>query len=224
VRAGRMNLPFGLRSIEHTMWTRSETRTDINGAQQYGAAVAFNKESIRAELMAIAGNFVVAPDDFRSRGYAGYLEYAAAPKLAVGVSSMVTRASLDPVLISPAWRQAHGIFARYSPKKIVVLSSEIDVLHTSQRAPGKTHIGAASQFTADFEVTQGLHLASTLELATRGFSDANLAVSTWASAWWFFAPHADLRLDAIFQNGRPSYQDLPASPFRSLLLQAHFYL
>ena len=39
LRAGRMNLPFGIRNIEHTLWVRSSTRTDINASQQYGAAV-----------------------------------------------------------------------------------------------------------------------------------------------------------------------------------------
>ncbi len=224
LRGGRMNLPFGLRSIEHTLWTRSETRTDINAAQQYGVALAYNKGDVRAELMGIVGNFAVAPDAFRSRGYAGYAEYTLKPTLAVGVSSMVTRAELDTALLTPAWRHAHGVFARYSPEKFVVLSGEANLLHTSQRAPGTTYFGAASQFTADFEVVQGLHLATTLELANRGFDNASTAVSTWATAWWFFAPHADIRLDAIFQNGRPSFQNLPSGAFRTLLLQAHFYL
>jgi hypothetical protein len=224
VRAGRMNLPFGLRSIEHTLWTRTETRTDINAAQQYGVAVSYNKDEWRGELMGIVGNFAVAPDDFRSRGYAGYLEYAPKDNLAIGVSSMITHANLDVSLLTPTWRHAHGVFARYAPTKPIVLSAEVDLLHTSQKSPGTTYFGAVSQLTADFELVQGVHLASTLEAGTRGFDNANTAYSVWASAWWFFMPHADLRLDAIMQTGRPTDRETPAAALRTLLLQAHFYL
>lgn len=40
VRAGRIALPFGLRTLEHTLWVRSETRTDIEQNQQHGLAAA----------------------------------------------------------------------------------------------------------------------------------------------------------------------------------------
>src|SRR5207249_4543448 len=52
VRAGRVTLPFGARVIEHNLWARSETRTDINQYQQDGLAVSVGKEGWRAELMA----------------------------------------------------------------------------------------------------------------------------------------------------------------------------
>ncbi|QRO00077.1 hypothetical protein JRI60_14185 [Archangium violaceum] len=40
IRAGRLTLPFGIRSVEHTLWARAVTRTDSNDSQQHGVAVA----------------------------------------------------------------------------------------------------------------------------------------------------------------------------------------
>ncbi len=65
LRAGRMNLPYGIRLIEHTLFARQLTRTDIDDQQQYGLALAVTREQVRGELMAIAGNFEVHPDDFQ---------------------------------------------------------------------------------------------------------------------------------------------------------------
>jgi hypothetical protein len=224
LRAGRMNLPFGIRSVEHTLWARKQTRTDTNSAQQYGAALSYNAEKIRGELMLIAGNFAVSPDAFRSRGYAGYIEYAPMPQLAIGASSLVTWAQLDETLISRAYRHAHGGFVRYSPAKFVVLSSEIDLLHTSEPAPGTLSFGSVGHVSADFEPVQGLHLASTLEAGTLSFSRVNPRVSAWASAWWFFLPHADIRIDGIVQSGRLTPEETRQANSTTLLMQLHMYL
>ncbi len=51
IRAGRMNLPFGIRNIDHTLWVRKDTRTDINTGQQHGLSFAYNGESLRGEVM-----------------------------------------------------------------------------------------------------------------------------------------------------------------------------
>ena len=57
LRAGRMNLPFGIRTFEHTLWARDLSRTTINDDQQYGLAAAFTDAHWHGELMAIAGNW-----------------------------------------------------------------------------------------------------------------------------------------------------------------------
>src|SRR5204863_890660 len=115
LRAGRMNLPFGLRSIEHTLFVRTETRTDTNAMQSYGLAADYHEGPARAGAMLIAGNFAVAPDHFRSRGYAAFGEYAVLPTAAFGISSMITHTELDVDFLTPVFRHAHGAFARYSP-------------------------------------------------------------------------------------------------------------
>ena len=38
--------------------------------------------------MVVLGNLQLAPRDLRERGYAGYVEWAAMPALAVGVSTL----------------------------------------------------------------------------------------------------------------------------------------
>src|SRR5271165_3284197 len=84
LRGGRINLPFGIRMIEHTLWARTLTRTDMDASQQYGVSLAVSKENFRGELMGIAGNFEIQQDEFRERGYCGYFEYAPTTTLAVG--------------------------------------------------------------------------------------------------------------------------------------------
>lgn len=90
LRAGRMNVPYGLRILEHTMMVRRTTATDINWSQEHGVSLAYTGEKVRAEIMGILGNYQISPDLYRQRGYAGYLEYAPTPRLAIGASSLVT--------------------------------------------------------------------------------------------------------------------------------------
>ena len=68
LRGGRMNMPFGIRNVEHTMWVRATTRTDTNSSQQHGVSLAYNGAELRGEVMLIAGNFQVSPDAYRERG------------------------------------------------------------------------------------------------------------------------------------------------------------
>src|SRR5262249_32889809 len=128
LRAGRVNLPFGIRNIEHTMWVRSETRTNINDDQQHGVALSYNKDAIRTQIMAIAGNFQISPAAYRELGYAGYFEYAFVPQLAAGVSSQIVHTDRDVLLGTAAWRQGHGLFGRWSPFRPLVIMAEGDYL------------------------------------------------------------------------------------------------
>lgn len=219
VRAGRMNLPFGIRSIEHTMWIRSETRTDINAAQQHGVAVAYNGNGIRAEIMGIAGNFQLSPDAFRERGYSAYVEVAPTTSLAIGASSLITHASRDVDTSTPEWRHAHGVFARYSPKEPLVLSAEADFLMASH--PTQTAYGMASMLQADLEFVQGLHGMVTGEILDHSFGNDPVSFGGWLSGAWFFAPHADVRIDAIEQSVAVGTSRIGMT---SLLAQLHLYL
>jgi len=220
VRAGRMNVPFGVRSVEHTMFTRSSTRTDLNTGQQHGVAVDFHEGRLRASAMAILGNFQIQQDRFRSRGFAGLVELALKPTLAVGVSSMATRAELDLSLLTPAWRHAHGAFARLSPTRLAVITAEADVLHTSQPTPGVTTVGGVGMVNVDLEPIQGLHVGPTLEVLSRDF-DAAASYGAWTSVWWFFLPHADIRLDAI---GQRLASPRGETAIVSTIVQLHVYL
>ena len=115
VRAGRINVPYGLRVIEHTFYVREATRVDINDTQQVGVAVAYRRGAFHGELMGIAGNYQISPDAYRERGYAGYLEWSPASGYAVGVNSLVTYAARDVYLQVANLRQAHGLTGRASP-------------------------------------------------------------------------------------------------------------
>jgi hypothetical protein len=205
LRAGRIDIPYGLRNDEHDLLVRNTatTRTNINESQQHGVALYYGGEIVRGEVMALLGNYQLNPDDMRERGYAGYLEFNVAPKAAFGVSSMVTYAAKDyQTATSNTIRQLHGVFTRYSPHRVLVLMAEADAqvitAHETGMMPGV--IGMAQ---ADIEPAQGLHLVFTGEAMVQGNVPLGpmpvLAKSYdgWAGVLWFFAPHADVRADFV---------------------------
>lgn len=220
VRAGRINLPFGIRDNNHKLWVREKTRTDINDSQQHGLAVSYVGDKIRGELMGIAGNYQTTPDAYRERGYAGFAELKLASTAAVGVSSLATHVRKDTQLQVSATRMAHGVFARVSPFQPLVLLAEGDLL-LSLPGSGDKRTGHASMLQADVEVVQGLHVQATGETTTPGGPGSALSYGGWGSVLWFFAPHSDLRIDAVEQS-------VPAGPSRlrvfSAIAQLHLYL
>ncbi len=226
LRAGRLTLPFGIRMVEHTLWTRALTRTDLNDTQQYGVSISLSKDDFRGELMGIAGNFQLHPDDFRERGYAGYFEYAPMTTLAVGVSSLFTRATRDIVYGVTDYRQAHGAFVRYAPVTPLVLLAEADGIFQSLTWHGHRD-GYAAFVQADYEAVQGFHVMITGEAMNSGQSGEPSSFDGWFSAVWFFAPHADLRLDTIYTTaGIPATAGMAASytNLSTWLAQFHVYL
>ena len=217
LRAGRIDLPFGTRQIEHTLFVRQATRTDLNDTQQHGVALAYNAGLFRGEVMAIAGNYQVSPDAYRERGYSAYAEVAPRSNAAFGVSSLVTHAARDLYLRLPDTRQAHGVFARWSPVQPLVLLAEVDlVAHSATSATGY-----ATLLQADVEPVQGVHLTATGEDMRLGGTSTSTSWSGWLGAGWFFAPHADVRFDFQKQSLALGRSTLGVT---ALMLQAHVYL
>jgi hypothetical protein len=210
LRAGRLNLPFGVRIPEHTMWVREATRTDRESDQQHGVALAYNGQVIRTEVMGIAGNYQVNPDAYRERGYSGYLEVYVGAGAALGVSSMWTTAKYDRLTLEEerTSRGAHGAFLRAKLAKPIVLLAEADALHMSRH-----ELGYVGFLQLDLEPVQGLHFGGTGEALDNGYEkkqsgvgglDVPRAVGAgkprlggWLSVNWFFLPHLDVRVDAI---------------------------
>jgi len=217
VRAGRIALPFGLRNLEHTTWVRSETRTDINQAQQHGVAVAYTGERVRAELMGIVGNLQQGPTSSYSRGYAGYAELILAPRYALGVSSTVTYAEKDTTTSVATSRQAHGAFARLAPFSKLAVLAELDL--TLLKAVDKSlRTGCVGLVQADLEPWQGLHAIASGEVLSRGVSGEPTYYGTWLGATWFPVAHLDLRVDAIRRTAADRPDEL------TLLAQLQLYL
>jgi hypothetical protein len=200
VRGGRLNLPFGLRNVEHNAWVRMVTNTDINQDQQYGASVAYSRDPYRLEFMAIVGNFQVHPSEIREGGYAGYFDYALRSNLTAGLSSTITHAVQDQFLRVPATRQAHGLFARYAPVKPLVVMAEGDLLILNPGNASAT-TGGTGWLQFDFEPLQGLHFDVTGETVFPTAFEAGGSLGGWLTAWWFFFPHFDLRGDVIWRGG-----------------------
>jgi hypothetical protein len=218
LRVGRLNLPFGIRTPEHTLWVRSETSTDRESDQQHGVSLVFTSGRLRGEVLGSLGNFQISPDAIRERGYSGNVEYVLAPRLALGVSSLLLAAEREVEIDQGAFtRQAHGITARYSPWQPLVVLAEADLLKTT--GSGLGYVGMAM---FDLEPVQGLHFAVTGEVLDRGKPDLGGAgagrgeprFGTWLTANWFFGPHFDLRVDLVLRQLRAAM----------LQTQLHFYL
>lgn len=228
LRAGRINVPYGLRIIEHTAYVRAATRTDINASQEFGLTLAYTGEKLRGEVMAIAGNFQIHPDDYRERGYSAFLEYAVNDRFTLGGSSLITHANNDVQLATALWRQAHGLFGRWTPAKSVVVMAESDLLLFSQPAPSANlaainNFGNATFLQIDLEPWQGLHFMPTGEVYLNKAAQPGVSMAAWASLAWFFAPHFDMRLDGIFE-GKTLFSDRASSFSTTLLGQLHFLL
>ncbi len=220
IRAGRLNLPFGVRIPEHTAWVRQATNTDRESDQQYGAAVSYIGEKMRAEVMAIAGNYQLGPDEFRERGYSAYVEGFAGTSVAAGISSKVTFAQRDRATYEPDMlRQAHGLMVRWAAVDTLSFLFEGDALFRTNADAG--YVGFLQ---ADYEPVTGLHLMLTGELMDQGLPvvDAPNAspgqgqpqVGGWVSVDWFFFKQFEFRMDAVFRQSEPF----------TLLGQLHFYL
>jgi hypothetical protein len=224
LRAGRMALPFGIRMIEHTLWVRSLTRTDFDDSQEYGVSQSFAKDKLRGEVMAIAGNFEIRPDAFRERGYSAYAEYAPITTLALGASSLFTRATRDIVYGVTDYRYANGLFARYAPVPSLVLLAEADSVYQSLTWNG--HRGGYAAFLqADYESVQGFHLMVTGEAMDGGAEYEPSSLDGWLSAVWFCLPHVDLRLDGIYTSqGIAGTALVPSSRVGSITWLAQFHV
>jgi len=225
VRAGRLNLPFGVRIPEHTMWVRQATNTDRESSQEHGLAVAYAGESWRGEIMGIAGNYQVNPDKYRNRGYSGYLEYATSASAGVGVSSLVTFTATDRATNAnlKTTHQVHGLMGRAGFGEKVAVLAEVDGIFTSRREAG--YVGFVQ---VDTEPLSGFHVLVTGEMLDQGYvkpvvGAANVArtagegkpkVGGWLSLAWFVYSHFDVRIDAIKRTA----EDV------SLLGQLHVYL
>jgi hypothetical protein len=218
VRAGRMNVPFGLRIPEHISWVRTVTRTDFNQNQQYGVAASYSGEKVRAEVMAIAGNYQVSPDAFRDRGYSLLAEWHAADKWGVGLSSSVVHASTDLELGKGAIRQAHGVFARGEVIERLAVMAEVDVLANTLDGD-TTRAGFVGFLQADEELTRGVHLLLTGEALLPATAGAATFGRYWLGAQWFAFTHFDVRADAIVQPPGGG-----AQTSLTLLAQANVYL
>lgn len=218
LRAGRINLPYGLRIPEHVMWVRESTRTDRESDQQHGLALAYSEGAWRGEFMLSLGNYQVNPDNFRERGYSGYLEYLFTPELGIGLNSLMMYSGDDR--LNPQgtdlFRTATGAMARAVIVEPVVVMGEFDVLTRSGASLGYTGL-----LQVDYEPLQGLHVVGTGELLDEGQRDGAVAadgfgspkLGGWLSAVWFPLPHFDVRLDLLARQ---------ASPF-TIQTQAHIY-
>jgi hypothetical protein len=222
LRAGRINVPYGIRSIEHTLFVRVATQTDINDTQEHGVTLAARGGGFRGEVMAIAGNYQESPDAYRQRGYSGYVEWSPNSRYAFGLNSLLTYAKRDVALGVANLRQAHGLTLRAAPVDKLVLLGEAD--YVGEGLSGQPHWnGLATMLQADFEPWQGLHFIGTGETYGSGQPGTNTSWSAWGSVAWFFYSHVDIRFDYVHQSlSTPPPQG--RIPFETYLVQLHLFL
>ncbi|MGV3622472.1 MAG: hypothetical protein ACO1OB_16760 [Archangium sp.] len=221
IRAGRMNLPFGLRNNEHPTFIRALSRTDVNIHQQYGVSISYNSDKLRGEVMGIAGNFNIAPDIYRERGYSAFAEYAFTNSLYLGASSLITYAGADYTTTLPTTRHAHGLFGRIVPTDKLAILTELDFL-AFQTPEQLDRLGFAGLVQGDLTVMPGLHVMLTGEAGHDGTKIQGANYAGWLSATWYFFSHCELRVDNIFR--RRAVLGGPGQFEYQLLLQLHAYL
>jgi len=220
VRAGRLNVPFGIRSIEHTLFVRAATRTDLNDTQEHGVAFAYRGHGLRGELEAIAGNYQASPDAFRERGYSGYAEWSPANRVALGVSSLVTHVAEDVYFRAPNTRQAHGLFARAAPVQALVVLAEADYVTQAPTGLARWN-GLATMLQLDLEPWQGLHFIGTGETYASGQPGTPISWGAWGGVGWFFASHVDGRVDYMHRAEAYGAVRVPVDAF---MVQLHMFL
>ncbi len=202
VRIGRIELPYGLRNIEHTSWVRSVTRTDINVNQQYGLALQLGSDRLRGEIMAIAGNFQVSPDQYRERGASGYVEVMVAPSVAVGVSGLVTRAQIGLGGSVPVLRQSYGGFVRAGIVPTLGILAEGDVVLSQGLGTGVLQTSSVTWTQLDWEPIQGFHVMPAFETWKQYGELGGVATGEWLTLDWFPWSHLELRID-VFARQQP---------------------
>ena len=149
--------------------------------------------------MAILGNYQIRPDSYRERGYSGYVELAWSRHLAFGASSLFTRAQRDIFYRVTDYRQAHGLFVRYSPVQPLVVMAEADWRYQSLTYNGH-RAGYSALVQADWEMKQGIHFMLTGEGNQEGNAGELASYGLGGSFISFFAPHANLRLDDTYRR------------------------
>lgn len=220
IRAGRLNLPFGIRSEEHVLLTRSATVTDTNDGQQTGLDVVWQVGKVRAELMGIAGNFQVSPDAYRERGYSGTVAWGPKSTLELGASSKYTHAVTDIEARMERIRAFHEVHGRWAPLRALALLSEAGMSYDS--TGGVNSVGTFGYLQADLEPVQGFHVKGTAELCDDDLGDdAAMVGRGWLALQWFAVTHFDLRADAWYGT---LYCTPGTEPSFMGLLQAHAYL
>jgi hypothetical protein len=206
LRVGRLNLPFGVRIPEHTLWARESTRTDRESDQQHGVSLTYTGGRWRTDLMLVLGNFQLNPDKYRERGYAATVEYLLGPTLAVGVSSLLTHSQVDALTrVKSSIRYADGVLLRWGASRKFSLLGEFDVLKDSDR-----HAGLTGFVQADYEVVQGLHLMLTGEVLDQGLLKQSGVLplrgsgvpryGAWVGINWFPIEHVELRVDGVMHQ------------------------
>ena len=202
LRIGRMTLPFGIRMLEHTLFTRNITQTDLDSQQEYGAALFHGSENYRVEIMAIAGNYQLKPDKYRQRGYSAYLEYAVANGAGLGLSSLVTYAGAtqSPMVSGAVIRGAHGPYLRWAPVSSLSLLAEGDIVHQGPASGAQPVVGLTGFMQADLEAYRGIHVMVMPEMYMLSFvtGSKDLSYRGWLGAAWFPYPHLDVRVDGIY--------------------------
>jgi hypothetical protein len=133
---------------------------------------------------------------------------------------MVTRARRDIVYRVTDYRQAHGLFARYSPIPSLVLIAEGDLTYHSLTWNGHRS-GHAALLLADVEPVQGLHLGLGGEHKNEGGFNQPNSYGGRGYVLWFFAPHADVRIDNFYQRVSNALEQRAVLTF---LAQLHVYL
>jgi hypothetical protein len=219
LRAGRMNLPFGLRNPEHNAWVRSETRTDYNQQQQHGISYYWGNGTYRVEGMLVEGNLQMHPEKFRERGFVGYVErrFEGGQSLALQAQALHSQTSLLAADGGGLTRQSYGAFYRLVPHETIAIMAEANLLVNT--FDSETKWGNVAFVQGDWELFRGGHMMVTLEEKKSALAGADRMYGAWLSGVIFPVSHLELRADSIYRKAEHG-----GDPSITILFQGLVYL
>ena len=144
-----------------------------------------------------------------------------APSVALGVSSLVTRAERGLSTGVPTLRQAHGASLRWGILPQLGLLAEADVLLQQRLGTGVLEAGAATWTQLDWEPIQGFHVMPAFETWKQYGDVSGVSLGEWITLDWFPWSHLELRID-IFLRQQP--QSSGSTNSLGALFQVHVLL
>jgi hypothetical protein len=119
VRMGRMVLPFGIRTPDHTLYTRRDFGFDKWG-QSYGVEWDYYSEKWMISTAAFAGDLILQPSELQQRGGVASVSYNFPGKTSFGTSLMGSASEVTRVFAGSFFNRSKFLKHFYVMKKLVI--------------------------------------------------------------------------------------------------------
>ncbi|MFN0250414.1 MAG: hypothetical protein ACKV2T_26275 [Kofleriaceae bacterium] len=197
VRGGRFMPVFGLRLVEHPLYTRRFGGTPLWG-DTYGLHVAYIHPKFEAHATGFLEDPLISPV-VHDTGGAAYAEYRITEKLQVGAGAMITRSDDDKKF------RYSGTAKFYVPEAKLLLQAEFQFLNQQiDVTPTNPVGGAPNQLVANLVGTLSLNDFIQVDLGI-GYYNTNIRISELdrecgdINVRYALTSHVELQLNTRFE-------------------------